>query len=919
MFELNRVSAAALVALASLAAESAVAQQQEKLERVEVTGSSVRRIDAESALPVLVMKREDIERSGATSTVDLLRRVTAVQGATGEAAAVGGSSYGFSGVSIHNIGETRTLVLLNGHRLSQFGGQTLTGYAAGFDLNAIPVSAIERVEVLTDGASALYGADAIAGVVNFITKRDMSTGDVTVGISKPSAGAEEKRFSISKGFGDISADGYNLMVSYAHDERTQLLSLDRDYAKTGKIAFSHQGKRYQFQQFSPSPIPANATDDAGNLFSPYLKANGSCPEKTFRVTEGADDYCGYDFVGDLEIYPERKRDSAFATFTKRLGDHEFFADLLWSKTQQISRIAPVPGGITITAGSALHDKYLKPWGVTGDSTAFYRLFDLGQRTNKDTAKFLDLAVGMRGVFKGWDYNTSFTHSKSDVAGVTSGYPGAKAVGRLRSGGLLDPFVGPGKQSEAANKAIAATNYIGYWDGGTAKLTTAELRGSRELMELPAGPMLLGVGVNLSKEDYESKPSLFAQGLLSDPAAGTVATRPEDRDQRFGDASAKAPYSAGRKSRGAFAELVIPVFKGFELGTALRYDHFSDFGSAATVKESFRWTPMSNLLIRGSLGTGYHAPTVSQLSSPLQAYGVTSDRYTCSEALKQMADSLGAQCQPGSRQYDQLAGGNPDLKPEKSRQATLGVRFEPNKTLTLGADLWWVGISNAFGQLPEQLVFGAPGSYASSWGTQTDVGTGVTYLAFKADNRNLGKAFHTGLDLDFASRMKLPIGDWTSQLTATYMLRERQQQLKNGPYYSAIGDYDASLGTVTFRTTGRWTNTLKAGAWVHSLGINFKSGFKDQEKTVEVLDASGNVTGTEKIRLNVGYFVTADWQTAYNLGKSFVFTAGVLNLFDKAPPLSISTSGNNRGQQFGYDSRYYDPRDRTLYLNATYKF
>ncbi|QPF76819.1 TonB-dependent receptor [Roseateles sp. DAIF2] len=922
MFKMTRVSAAVLAVLGGISASSVLAQQQQ-LERVEVTGSSVRRIDAESALPVMVLKREDIERSGATSTVDLLRRVTSVQGATGEASSVGGATFGFSGVSVHNIGETRTLVLLNGHRLSLFGGQTLTGFAAGFDLNAIPVSAIERVEVLTDGASALYGADAIAGVVNFITKRDLSKGDLSVGISKPDGGAEEKRFSISKGFGNVAADGYNLMLAYAHDERTQLLSSARSYGKTGLIQFEHAGKRYQFKQFSQSPIPANATNDAGLLFSPYLKANGSCPEKTFRITDAGGDYCGYDFVGDLEIYPERKRDSAFASFTKRLGEHELFADLLWSKTEQTSRIAPVPGNITIAAGSALHDKYLKPWGVTGDSTAAYRLFDMGKRTNNDTAKFFDLSLGVRGAFAGWDYNAGFTHSKSDVAGVTSGYPGAMAVGRLRASGLLDPFVGPGKQSAEAMKAIAGTNYVGYWDGGVSKLTTAELRGSRELLQLPAGPMLLGVGVNLSKEDFASKPSLFAQGLLSDPVAGTIATKPEDRDQRFGDASAKGPYSAGRKLRGGFAELVIPVVKGFELGTAIRYDRFSDFGGTTTFKESFRWTPTSNLLIRGSLGSGYHAPTVSQINSPLQAYGVTSDKYDCSDPnapqLAAMAKSLGVLCHPGSKQYDQLAGGNPELKPEKSRQATLGVRFEPTKSVTLGADLWWVGITDAFGQLPEQLVFGNPQAYASSWGKQTDVGTGKTYLAFKADNRNLGKAYHSGIDLDFATRMKLAFGDWNSQFTATYMIREDQQQLKDGPYNSAIGDYSKALGVVTFRVTGRWTNTLKAGPWTHTLGINFKSGFKDQEKTVEVLDASGKVTGKETIRLDVGYYATADWQTGYELNKSFVFTGGVLNLFDKNPPLSISTSGANRGQPFGYDPRYYDPRGRTVYLNGTYKF
>jgi len=145
---------------------------------------------------VLVLDKAAIERTGATSVVDLLQRLPTTQGSTRETASVGGGSFGFSGISIHNIGENRTLVLLNGHRLAQFGGQDITGFGAGVDLNSIPVNAIERVEILTDGASALYGSDAIAGVVNFITKRDTTEGDVTVGISHPQhGGAQEKRLA----------------------------------------------------------------------------------------------------------------------------------------------------------------------------------------------------------------------------------------------------------------------------------------------------------------------------------------------------------------------------------------------------------------------------------------------------------------------------------------------------------------------------------------------------------------------------------------------------------------------------------------------------------------------------------------------------------------------------------------------------
>ena len=923
MFQKSKISMAVALTVASLASAGALAQDAQ---RVEITGSAVRRIDAESALPVLVIKAEDIARSGATSTVDLLRRLPSVQGSTGESASVGGTTFGFSGISIHNIGETRTLVLLNGHRLSLFGGQTLTGFAAGFDLNAIPVSAIERIEILTDGASALYGADAIAGVVNFITKRNGKEGDLTIGVSEPKDGAKEKRVSLTKGFGSLEADNFNLMLSFAHDERTKLDSTKRDFAKSGRVFFGKDGKNYRFQQFSPSPIPANALDDSGQLISPYQKKTGACPPKTFRVIEPAtdgsglvDDYCGFDFVGELEIYPVRERDSGFASLSTKLGDHELRADLLMSQSKQTSRIAPVPGSISIPAGSPLHDKYLLPLGITQDSRAFYRVYDLGKRTNNDQADFVDLSLSARGLLLGFDYEGGYTHSESKVKSNIAGYPGALALSALRSSGLLDPFVLPGQQTAAGAAALAKTAYNGYWDGGTSKLDSLSLRGSREIMALPDGTIQLAAGVNFNRENFKTNPSLFAQGKLADPVAGTLCGGAIKCDQRFGDASAKPPYGASRNSYGVFGELVIPVTKTLEANLAVRHDNFDGFGSADTAKASLKWAPSKTWLVRGSVGTGFHAPTVPQVSSPTQPYGVTSDKYTCTADLKAVAVSLGAVCQSGNRQYDQVAGGNSSLKPEKSLQGTLGLRFEPIRELSMGADLWHVGINNAFGQITEQTVFKSPKQYTGSFTTATDVGTGTKYIAFLADNKNLGNYFATGIDFDATARFAIPIGDVTSQLNVTYMLREDQQLLKNGAYYSAIGVNSADLGIITFRYQGKWNTSLRTGDWVHTLGVNFKSGFTDKETPVDVLDANGNVTATEMIKLKADVFTTVDLQTRWEVLKNLSLNLGVLDVFNQRPPLTLSTGGTNKGQQFGYDDRYYDSRGRTYYGNLTLKF
>jgi iron complex outermembrane recepter protein len=933
MFKRTKVSAAAAVVLGGIAALVSVPTVAQETQRIEITGSAIRRIASEGALPVQVLKQEDIARSGATNVTDLLQRLPAIQGSFQESGSVGGASAGFTGVSIHNIGEQRTLVLLNGRRLAMFGGQSLTGFGAAIDLNSIPASAIERVEILTDGASALYGADAIAGVVNFITKRDVQGGDVTIGYSAPKGGATEKRISGTIGFGSLATSGFNAMVTLSHDERTKLDAKGRGFGSTGRIFFSQDGVNYRKQQFSASPIPANATDDLGQLISPYRVVNGNCPAKTFRVVEPyndgsglVDDYCGFDFVGELEIYPIRKRDSAMLSLNTRLGAHELFADAVYSKTENTARIAPVPGSISIPAGSPLHDQYLLPIGITGDSLAFYRLYDLGKRESRDQPKFMDFAVGAKGAFGAFDYNASLSHSKSDVKSYIAGYPGALAVRRLRLSGLLDPFVGPGQQSDAANAAIKAASFNGYWDGGVSTLDSAQVRGQVELANLAGGPMILASGVNYGKEKFQSKPSLFAQGKLSDPVAGTLCdplvtdnNDPTKCDQRFGDESATVPYSADRKTAGIFGELSLPVTKTLELTGSVRFDKYSDFGNATTGKASFKFQPTRELLFRGSVGTGFHAPTVPQVNAVLQPFGVTSEKYTCSAALQAVATSLGANCQPGNRQYDQLAGGNPDLQPEKSKQASLGMRFEPSTAFSAGVDLWHVNIKNAFGQLGEDEVFASPGAFLDSWGTKTDTGTGVTYLAFKADNRNLGRSYSTGLDFDILGRTKVDgFGDVSSQLAWTYMIRERQQTTKTGPFYSAIGNF-ADLGTVTFRWRGKWTNTLKTGNWAHTVAMNFQSGYKDQAEDVERLDSAGNVVAVETLRLNVPSHFTFDWQTVWSFNKNLQFTVGALNITNETPPLAISTSGSNRGQQFGFDDRYYDSRGRTWYANASFRF
>lgn len=899
------------VGTALMAAVPVLAQpvQTRTLEPVEITGSAIRRIAGEAALPVLTLRREDIERSGATSAADLIQQLPAMQRFTNEGASVGGGGNGFSGASIHNLGETRTLVLLNGRRLAAFAGQTLTGELVGIDLNTIPLAAIERVEVLTDGASSIYGADAIGGVVNFVTRRNAQAGDITAGVSVPADGAREKRVSITKGFGSLDADGFNLTLTANLDKRSKLRAVDRDFARTGMIDFELDGRDVLFFTGSPRSAPGNVTHDAGTpndpsddfLVSPYLLANGTCPPKTRQLEQT----CYYDFVQDVEIFPERERAGFMAQLDFKLApDHTLFAEVLAARTTDTNRLAPQGGELSIGPDSPFWSTVLSVNPAASDASVVpYRASDVGQRVSHDQTDVRHFVVGVEGSLGAWTYNTALVHSVNKQAtSLRGGWVRQNAFIDALDSGLVNPFLLPGNQSPAGQQALDDSQILGFFEGGESTLDTLTLRGSRELMQLPGGPLAMAAGVSYMSERFRKKASDLAQGM---------------GDTRFGDAAAVVPYDADRHATGIFAELVMPATRALEFTTSARHDRYSDFGSATTAKLSARYQPTNALLFRGSLGSGFKAPSVPQVNAVEQEYGSTGAPYTCTAALQQVAAELGAVCPTGNVQYDVRAAGNPDLKPERSRQWTLGFRAEPTPWLSFGADLWEVRLKNAIGQVDETTVFGDPLAWRSQFTTFTDPVTGEVLLAFLADNKNLGRNIQRGIDFDVRTRANTPIGRLSTHLGLSYWLKDEYQLQPGGPMLSSLGKYGPN-GFVTFRWQGRFVSTLERGAFAHTLAINFQSGYKDQSYAAEDFmifdpDTFEPFAYDGKVKAHT----TVDWQTAWRMNDSFNLRAGILNVFDTDPPRSLKTTGG--GLIIGYDDRYFDPRGRTFYASVSYAF
>jgi iron complex outermembrane receptor protein len=909
MFTRTQVGLAVAALAAGLASNAALAQTDQ---RVEITGSAIKRIDAEGALPVQVITREAIARSGATSVADLIQALPSMQGFTNEGASVGGGGNGFSGASIHNLGETYTLVLLNGRRLAQFAGQYITGALAGIDLNTIPVSAIERIEVLTDGASALYGADAIAGVVNFITRKDATDGSIQAGYSAPSKGGQETTVSFFKGFGDLSRDGFNVVIAASAEKRKQLKSVDREFAKTGVINFKLEGNDVTFFNGSPRGIPANINASDGFLVSPFYIQNGRCPDQHVALFEGSalGPGCYYDYVTQLEILPERERTSLYTSGRLRLGEnHSLFAEALSTKTSNTNRIAPPPGELSINSSSPFWSNIIAADpGATGDVVVPYRVADVGKRTQKDVTKATHFVLGAEGTLASWDYNAALVRSQNKQdTDLLDGYVRLNAFFDALDSGLINPFVPPGNQSPQALQTLRNTRILGFWEGGDSTLTMVEARASRELAKLSGGPLVLALGVSRANEKFSKRASELARGI---------------GDTRFGDDAAIVPYSVDRNLNAVYAEIAAPVVKEVELGASLRRDDYSDFGSATTAKGSIKVRPNKQVLMRASYGTGFKAPSVPQVNATRQQFGVTSGNFTCdnndpNDPLRQIAVSLGAVCPTGNVQYNVYAEGNKALRPEKSNQWTVGFRFDPVDSLSVGLDLWQVKIKNAVGNIDESQVFGDPLRWQRLFTTYRDPGTNQVLLAQLLINENLGDAVSRGIDFSAEARFDLGFGKLRSGLEVTYMLKDKYQLERGGEFLTSMARFGPN-GSVTFRTQAQWTNTLEYGGWAHTLVINHKSGYKDQTYTADDFAVFDPITFTPFAYAgSVKEYTTLDFQTRWNIDKMFNVTLGVKNLTDEDPPRSLKSAGG--GQQIGYDDRYYDPRGRTWYVKGEFKF
>ncbi|MBV8633152.1 MAG: TonB-dependent receptor, partial [Burkholderiaceae bacterium] len=794
---------------------------------------------------------------------------------------------------LRGLGAASTLVLLDGRRLANYAFN-----GAGVDLSAIPISAIDRVEVLKDGASAIYGTDAIGGVINFILRKNYNGGEVAVSHGNTSGGGgTDNRQTLSYGFGDLSKDRFNVFGTLDYHKTQAITAISRSFAKTAYLP------QYADDQTSSNTFPANIVMPDGSTINPSAP-NCNPPSSIWNGS-----MCRYDYQTAADVAPPTESLNFVGRGSFALSsDTTLFAEVTASHNRALYAISPsyalnpnspevYPqfeedqyGHPIYVNGSKVPSPFYPNMTVngaplTGDLNVEFRLAPLGSRKTLNTSDANRIVVGAEGNVADWDYNVAYNHAVSrSTDHYAGGYVSTAGFNTAMYSGLINPF---GAQTPTGLSMLQAI--VLNIDARKATGTTDSIDGhmSREIFDLPGGAVSMAVGGEVRHEKLNDTvhPELAIGDVLG--------------------AGATSNTTGSRSVEAAYTEFVIPVVRHLEAQLALREDHYSDFGSTFNPKLALRWQPTKQLLFRASYGTGFRAPTLPDLYAS-QASGITASIF--SDPLRCPANNPvvpATQTYDCSDQFPTSTQGNPHLKPEKSKQDSFGFFFEPISNFSVGVDYWRINKTDVITTLPDSVFVTNYNAYAQYvMRNPPSGGVAGQITVINLPKLNYGSLRTDGFDVELNGRASLhEYGRLQAKLSGTYVADYLQQPLPGQPYQQNAGDFLS----ITNQAIPRWRHVATVdwtlGAWNTSLTQNFQLGYTDQN-----LDQNNNLR-------RVGNYETYDWQGNYSGIKGFKLTLGIKNLLDRSPPFSNQSAF----YLAEYDPTYADPRGRFYYGTISWKF
>jgi iron complex outermembrane recepter protein len=893
MRSLSLAGAIAMIGVAVETPAQTVAADQ-PTEKVEVTGSHIKRAEAETAENIQIITSQDIQRSGQPTVADYLRNISANFAAFNETF-VNSFAAGAAGLALRGLSQKNTLVLLNGRRIANYGfAQNLEDTFV--DLNVIPISAVERIEVLKSGAAAIYGSDATAGVVNIILKQNSTEREVGGGGSLTEEGGGATRDAwVSMGVGDFASDGYNVFTTASAFKRSDLTANERSYTSAqdfrnlsdGFLGYVNSGTYVNNTTPRAKQVPFSTCGTPGvpGRVIPNFQFPG--------VAQGSS--CAYNPANQLSLDPATERANVTSAFNLKLpGQWTAFGDVFYSDDKTTARFTPAQinqnsiafnpatGGArvipnTLPAGNPSNPGLPTPanggpGGPNGTQDFVYTFNIVGGRDYAVWSNTYRVSGGVKGNWLNWDWEAAYGHSQNDVQQTNYNSINVNTLASDIASGSYN-FLSPTPASIAGLR-------VDFSQEAISKLDTFGLKGTGTLFDLPAGSLSAAAGAEFRHESVNNSPdSQLASGEVLGYGINKV--------------------DGGRSVYAGWAEIDVPILKGLDTDLAAREEHYGDVGGNFSPRAELRWQPSSVVTMRAAASKGFRAPSLPEIS------------HASSLSFQTVVDPMDPLQRQNGYPIGVVTQANPNLKPETSKNLDLGIVLSPSSNFNVSLDYYRIAVDHVIAtstfaqnivsnpsQFPGQ-IFRTPAGFVAD--------VVIPYAnVYQLVTSGYDFESHVTFPLPDAAKLRLDlVGTYVSQLTVFNGSSWTDYAGSNGWLYASPISGGGPVPHVKGSLSGSWENP----SWVGQATVRYIGTYHNYcEDFGLCVNPNSFTTGSN---------TTLDLYGEYRGLKNWTFRFSVVNVFNVEPPydnFALAFSGYEP-----YDQTLYDPRGRVMDLHVQYNF
>ncbi|MFP6561061.1 TonB-dependent receptor [Paraburkholderia sp. B3] len=852
-----------------------------QLKTFQVTGSLIRQSDKTGFQQVQVVSQKDIQASGATTVSDYLRSTAA------NSASSWGDNYTYStapggaGIALRGLSEKYTLVLIDGQRVAPYALNT--NFTDSFvDLNALPLNMIDRIEIVKTGAVSQYGSDAIAGVVNIITKHDYQglQLDGSLGGAQH-GGAGTSKFNILGGFGNLTSDGYNITAAASY-QHTSGISLDERDTTSSQLFPLGNNQAPSFWQTATGPQALSPCPYGGKTVSTANSIPGA-----FQAGTG----CAYNTSSLDSLAPESEHANIKVHGDFKINDNvQAFADI-WDSygTSSIvtgpaffnglsSPLTYSPGTGLVAVNNVVPAS--NPYNPTGAATPLNYIFPNVPEGVNSYSNFWAFSTGLKGQFDtqkwgDWNWQASYGHSQSEVSVTDTNVMNAQAYQNILAGGF--DFANPSMTPNGLNGLFSDANYMAL-----SKLDVVDATISTpNLFHLPTGDVGVGFGAQFQHQsEYISNPTGTDTGQTI--IAGIPLQSADD----------------SRNVAAVYYQIDIPIIKNLTFSQAGRYDYYNQFGGAFSPRFALRYQPAQAFTAYASYNRGFRAPTLVESSRG------------ASLGSQNAIDTDSASAQYGQDvSVAELMHGNPNLQPERTKNYNVGFELSPVHNTDFGFDWYKIDVTNVIGIAPLQPTVDANNPANVVRNPNTNV---IDYVNSELVNFSY---LHTdGFEATFHQALPTKLGTFSLSTDWAYVWHFETSGLANGATDAAGNNSSLSLSfggsfpRWRGNTTVSWLSPNRQ--WNAALTWNYTGPYANTAQESEF--------GTPGIPTEISSFSVFNLTASYTGFKHWTLYAGIDNIFNRAPPYDPNFA-YFPFYQTGYDTSLYDYIGRYGQIGATYKF